>query len=176
MRTSIIEGSGVRPDYARVKVVSTCAGSTGHLQTNDPSGGPAGGPSAPGAGGPWEVVILGGGAAGLWAAGTAARRGRRVLLLEKNRRVGVKILASGGGAWWSTRMEAGREELMALLKRLDGRFIPDSSPERMSDYEAMRIHIYHDQQVEERVSRRFETYGASARSQRSITVSRMASW
>ena len=31
----------------------------------------------------------------------------------------------------------------------------------------MRIHIYHDQQVEERVSRRFETYGASARSQTS---------
>jgi VWFA-related protein len=77
----------------------------------------------------------------------------------------VSLVATGGGAWWSTRMEAGRDELMALLKRLDGRFIPDSSPERMSDYEAMRIHIYHDQQVEERVSRRFETYGASARSQ-----------
>ncbi len=75
----------------------------------------------------------------------------------------VSLIATGGGAWWSTRMEAGRDELIALLKRLDGRFIPDSSPERMSDYEAMRIHIYHDQQVEERVSRRFETYGASAR-------------
>ena len=79
----------------------------------------------------------------------------------------VSLVATGGGAWWSTRMEAGRDELIALLKRLDGRFIPDSTPERMSDYEAMRIHIYHDQQVEERVSRRFETYGASARSQTS---------
>jgi VWFA-related protein len=77
----------------------------------------------------------------------------------------VSLVATGGGAWWSTRMEAGRDELIALLKRLDGRFIPDSAPERMSDYEAMRIHIYHDQQVEERVSRRFETYGASNRSQ-----------
>jgi hypothetical protein len=65
----------------------------------------------------------------------------------------VSLVATGGGAWWSTRMEAGRDELIALLKRLDGRFIPDSTPERMSDYEAMRIHIYHDQQVEERVSR-----------------------
>ena len=64
----------------------------------------------------------------------------------------VSLIATGGGAWWSTRMEAGRDELIALLKRLDGRFIPDSSPERMSDYEAMRIHIYHDQQVEERVA------------------------
>jgi hypothetical protein len=44
-----------------------------------------------------EVVVLGAGAAGLWAAATAAGRGRSVLLLEKNRRVGVKILASGGG-------------------------------------------------------------------------------
>jgi VWFA-related protein len=74
----------------------------------------------------------------------------------------VSLVATGGGAWWSTRMEAGREELMALLKRLDGRFIPDSAPERMSDYEAMRIHIFHDQQVEQTVSRRFETYGANA--------------
>src|SRR5207248_1895467 len=34
----------------------------------------------------------------------------------------VSLVATGGGAWWSTRMEAGRDELMALLKRLDGRF------------------------------------------------------
>jgi VWFA-related protein len=74
----------------------------------------------------------------------------------------VTLIGTGGEVWWSTRMEAGREELMALLKRLDGRFIPDSTPERMSDYEAMRIHIYHDQQVEQAVSRRFETYGANA--------------
>ncbi len=36
------------------------------------------------------------GAAGLWAAGTAAARGRRVLLLEKNNKPGPKILMSGG--------------------------------------------------------------------------------
>jgi VWFA-related protein len=77
----------------------------------------------------------------------------------------VSLVASGGGAWWSTRMEAGRDELITMLKRLDGRYIPDTSNERMSDYEAMRIHIYHDQQVEERVSRRFETYGVSQRNQ-----------
>src|SRR5947207_8683870 len=47
--------------------------------------------------GPFDLLVVGGGAAGLWAAGTAPARGRRVLLLEKNRRVGVKVLASGGG-------------------------------------------------------------------------------
>jgi predicted Rossmann fold flavoprotein len=44
----------------------------------------------------WDVVVIGAGAAGLLAAIRAAERGRQVLLLEKNRRPGVKILMSGG--------------------------------------------------------------------------------
>jgi predicted Rossmann fold flavoprotein len=44
----------------------------------------------------WDVVVVGAGAAGLLAATRAAELGRRVLLLEKNRRPGVKILMSGG--------------------------------------------------------------------------------
>jgi predicted Rossmann fold flavoprotein len=44
----------------------------------------------------WEVIVVGGGAAGLLAAARAAERGRRTLLLEKNRQPGVKILMSGG--------------------------------------------------------------------------------
>lgn len=44
----------------------------------------------------WDVVVVGAGAAGLVAAERAAARGRRTLLLEKNRKPGVKILMSGG--------------------------------------------------------------------------------
>jgi predicted Rossmann fold flavoprotein len=44
----------------------------------------------------WDVVIVGAGAAGLVAAFRAAERGRRTLLLEKNKKPGVKILMSGG--------------------------------------------------------------------------------
>src|SRR3954471_12067591 len=44
----------------------------------------------------WDVVVIGAGAAGLVAALRAAELGRRVLLLEKNRKPGVKILMSGG--------------------------------------------------------------------------------
>jgi predicted Rossmann fold flavoprotein len=44
----------------------------------------------------WDVVVVGAGAAGFMAAVCAAERGRRVLLLEKNRKPGVKILMSGG--------------------------------------------------------------------------------
>src|SRR5947209_15189170 len=44
----------------------------------------------------WDVIVIGAGAAGLVAAARAAERGRRTLLLEKNRKPGVKILMSGG--------------------------------------------------------------------------------
>src|SRR3954464_3505169 len=46
--------------------------------------------------GTWDVVVSGPGAAGLVAAIRAAESGARVLLLEKNRKPGVKILMSGG--------------------------------------------------------------------------------
>jgi len=42
------------------------------------------------------VAVVGAGAAGLLAAIAAAERGRRTVLLEKNRKAGVKILMSGG--------------------------------------------------------------------------------
>ncbi|OWK47462.1 NAD(FAD)-utilizing dehydrogenase [Fimbriiglobus ruber] len=44
----------------------------------------------------WDAVVVGAGAAGLMTAIHAAERGRRVLLLEKGRKPGVKILMSGG--------------------------------------------------------------------------------
>ncbi len=44
----------------------------------------------------YDVIIIGAGAAGLMAAASAAGRGKRVLLLEKNTKLGVKILMSGG--------------------------------------------------------------------------------
>jgi predicted Rossmann fold flavoprotein len=45
---------------------------------------------------PHDLIVIGAGAAGLIAAAVAAERGVRTLLLEKNRRPGVKILMSGG--------------------------------------------------------------------------------
>jgi len=45
----------------------------------------------------FDVVIIGGGAAGLMCALTAGQRGRRALVIEHANRVGKKILMSGGG-------------------------------------------------------------------------------
>lgn len=45
----------------------------------------------------YDVIILGGGAAGLMCAIAAGNRGRRVLVLEGSNKIGKKILMSGGG-------------------------------------------------------------------------------
>lgn len=44
-----------------------------------------------------NVFVIGGGASGLMAAGTAAYYGANVTLLEKNSRTGRKILVTGKG-------------------------------------------------------------------------------
>ena len=75
----------------------------------------------------------------------------------------VTLVATLAGTWWTTRMEAGRDELMALLKRLDGRYIPDSSRERMTDLEAKRIFMDRNMDVASRVERRYDC-SASPRS------------
>lgn len=45
----------------------------------------------------YDVIVIGGGASGMMAAGRAAERGKRVLLLEKNKDLGEKLKISGGG-------------------------------------------------------------------------------
>jgi predicted flavoprotein YhiN len=65
----------------------------------------------------FPTVILGAGAAGLVAAIFAAEKGRRVLLLERTKDGGRKILVSGGG------------RCNVLPSAVDpGRFVTDSSP------------------------------------------------
>ncbi|MFN3725384.1 MAG: NAD(P)/FAD-dependent oxidoreductase [Allosphingosinicella sp.] len=56
---------------------------------------------------PYDVIILGAGAAGLMCAATAGQRGRRVLLVEHADRAGKKILISGGGRCNFTNIGAG---------------------------------------------------------------------
>lgn len=71
---------------------------------------------------PAEVVVVGAGAAGLWAAEVAARAGARVLLLEKTARTGTKILASGGTRCnLTTTLEAG--DAAALFGKAGERFL-----------------------------------------------------
>jgi predicted Rossmann fold flavoprotein len=53
-----------------------------------------------------NVIIIGGGAAGMMAAITAARKGANVTILERNPRIGKKILATGNGRCNFTNVNA----------------------------------------------------------------------
>ena len=61
----------------------------------------------------FDVVVLGGGAAGLMCAMRAGQRGRTVLLLDHAEKVGKKILISGGGRCNFTNREARPEAFLS---------------------------------------------------------------
>jgi predicted Rossmann fold flavoprotein len=60
-----------------------------------------------------DVLVIGGGAAGLMCAIVAGRRGRRVLVVEHAERVGKKILMSGGGRCNFTNTGTGPENFLS---------------------------------------------------------------
>ncbi len=61
----------------------------------------------------FDVLILGGGAAGLFCAAQVARRGRRVALLERSDELGKKILISGGGRCNFTNLHCAPENFLS---------------------------------------------------------------
>ncbi len=70
----------------------------------------------------WQVIVVGAGAAGLYAAAEAARRGRSTLLLEKNNKLGVKILMSGGTRCNITH-DASWQAIADVFGKRQGRFL-----------------------------------------------------
>ena len=64
----------------------------------------------------WDVVVIGGGPAGMMAAGRAAERGAKVLLLEKNDQLGQKLLITGGGRCNVTNAEFDNRKLLDRFK------------------------------------------------------------
>lgn len=72
-----------------------------------------------------QIVVVGGGAAGMLAAYRAAQNGADVLLLEKKNRLGTKILISGGGKCNVTH--AGPiEDVRAKFRQNEARFLRPS--------------------------------------------------
>ncbi len=75
----------------------------------------------------YDVIVIGGGASGMTAAICAARKGKKVLLLEKNNKLGKKIAASGNGKCNLTNAVISTEcyhnaypdELASILSRYD---------------------------------------------------------
>lgn len=61
----------------------------------------------------YDVIVIGGGASGMMAAGRAAERGRRVLLVEKNKDLGKKLSITGGGRCNILNAESDAQTLLA---------------------------------------------------------------
>lgn len=70
----------------------------------------------------YDVIVIGGGPAGMMAAGQAASRGAKVLLLEKNPDVGKKLLITGGGRCNITNKEENIRKLLTNYKD-SGKFL-----------------------------------------------------
>ena len=92
----------------------------------------------------YDSIIVGAGAAGLYAALHAGRRGRRVLLLEHNAEVGAKILISGGGRCNFTNLHAAPDRFIsanshfarsALARHTQHDFIALIQKHRITHYE-----------------------------------------
>jgi predicted Rossmann fold flavoprotein len=60
----------------------------------------------------FDVIVLGGGAAGLMASAVAGQRGRRVLVLELSNKIGKKILMSGGGRCNFTNLDVSADNFI----------------------------------------------------------------
>jgi predicted Rossmann fold flavoprotein len=67
----------------------------------------------------YDVIVIGGGPAGLMSAGRAAERGLKVLLLEKNPQPGKKLLITGGGRCNVTNAELDTRTLLSHFKGSD---------------------------------------------------------
>jgi len=65
----------------------------------------------------YDVIIAGGGAAGLMCALVAGQRGRRVLVLEGSNKIGKKILMSGGGRCNFTNLNCSSEDFVSRNPR-----------------------------------------------------------
>ncbi len=61
----------------------------------------------------YDLIVIGAGAAGLMCAITAAKRGRRVLVLERSNKIGKKILMSGGGRCNFTNLHVSPERFLS---------------------------------------------------------------
>ena len=64
----------------------------------------------------WDVVVIGGGPAGMMAAGRLAERGASVILIEKNEKLGKKLLITGGGRCNMTNNELDVRKFLEKFK------------------------------------------------------------
>lgn len=106
----------------------------------------------------FDVVVVGAGAAGLYAAGIAGQRGLRVLLLDHAQRLAEKIRISGGGRCNFTNRDAGPGNFLsenphfcrsALARHRPADFIALLDRDRVGWHEKHRGQLFCDESSED---------------------------
>ena len=91
----------------------------------------------------FDAIVIGGGAAGLFCAITAGRRGRRVLVIEHNAEVGRKIIISGGGRCNFTNIHTTAENFVSANPHFCKSALSQFTPRDFVDLvRKHRIHFY----------------------------------
>ena len=88
----------------------------------------------------YDVIVIGGGPAGMFAAITAAENGKKVLLLERNDRLGKKLLITGKGRCNVTN-NCDMQEVMQNIPR-NGRFLYST----LTEFPPARIMAFFEKQ------------------------------
>ena len=93
----------------------------------------------------YDVAVIGGGPAGMMAAGRAASLGAKVILIEKNAKLGKKLLITGGGRCNITNAETDVKKMVARYgvkgKALIGSFTRFGVAETMEFFESRGLHL-----------------------------------
>lgn len=109
----------------------------------------------------WDVIVIGGGPAGMMAAGRAAERGKRVLLVEKNAGLGKKLLITGGGRCNVTNAEPDVRKLLAKFKESDQFLFSAFSQFGVSE----ALDFFHERKMETKVEAEQRVFPLSNKSQ-----------
>ena len=113
----------------------------------------------------YDLIVIGGGAAGMCAAIKAGRDGKKVLLLEKLSMLGAKLKATGGGRCNLTNTLS-NEEFMAHFGR-NGRFMRDALT--LFDHKALQ-HFFANIGVETHAPDGFRIFPVGHNSQSILTA------
>jgi predicted Rossmann fold flavoprotein len=114
----------------------------------------------------WDVIVVGGGPAGMIAAGKAAENGAHVLLVEKNESLGKKLLITGGGRCNVTNSEFDIRKFLERFKD-DGKFL-FSTFSQHSNKDS--LDFFHKRGMETKVENELRTFPVSNRSQSVLDV------
>ena len=114
----------------------------------------------------WDVIVVGGGPAGMISAGKAAESGAKVLLVEKNDTLGNKLLITGGGRCNVTNSEFDVRKLLERFKG-DGKFLFSTfSQHSVKD----TLDFFHQRGMETKVENELRTFPVSNKSQSVLDV------